>query len=223
MIYFIKGENSNMKKIALYAAVLSLLACSAFSCGSKNSSSSSEADVTDNTVETTLSPEEEYERGSEAVEDLNALFSDVEASAVRRAATDFYNSTFEGDLTGALSFIYPEVIVEKIEELDIYNEAAQSGIDIEGSSYKSESEYDVVIEKELNSDEIQRIEDYYNSFASSMDLGNYKCSISKGYELTVTLKDADGYDNTGTLFPDTAKAVYAEDEGWKIIKDEYLN
>lgn len=61
MIYFIKEKNSNMKKIALYAAVLSLLACSAFSCGSKSSSSSSEstsisAETTAASIETATEP-----------------------------------------------------------------------------------------------------------------------------------------------------------------------
>ena len=69
MIYFIKGKKSNMKKIAIYAAVLSLLACSAFSCGSKESSSSSEstsisAETTAASIETATEPATESTTGA---------------------------------------------------------------------------------------------------------------------------------------------------------------
>ena len=95
MIYFIKGKNSNMKKIALYAAVLSLSACSAFSWGSKESSSSSEIQI-ESSTENESQPDEFEFIGPFESDEILIIKANAKAASLSASMEKFYDYSLEG-------------------------------------------------------------------------------------------------------------------------------
>ena len=216
-----------MKKTILSVAVLSILACSAVSCSSESSSSSAESTSTSTSSSTaatqasTMSPEEAYEN-------LKAFMSDyTDWSEIKDVAEVYYTAAFNGGKEEALKCIFPAKIFEAIKNNPELGESL-SATDIFGTK---DNKYDIGIflDNELSESELKDIEKFYKDRATAFEVKDFKCKVTKGYDIRVSVKDYEDKDNKDAepFFRDNAKAAFIEGEGWKILifkdKYEYIN
>ena len=218
-----KEFHKGMKKTILSVAVLSILACSAVSCDSESSSSSAESTSTSTstslstaaTQASTMSPEEAYEN-------LKALMSDfTDWSEIKDVAEVYYTAAFNGVKEEAVKCNYPAKIFEAIKNDPELGESL-SATDIFGTS---DNKYDIGIflDNELSESELKDIEKFYKDRAKAFEVKDFKCKVTKGYDIRASVKDYEDKDNKDAepFFRDNAKAAFIEGEGWKIFKDKY--
>jgi len=213
----IRSFIGGMKKTILSVAVLSILACSAVSCSSESSSSAAESTSasTAATQASTMSPEEAYEN-------LKALMSDfTDWSEIKDVAEVYYTAAFNGVKEEAVKCNYPDKIFEAIKNDPELGESL-SATDIFGTS---DNKYDIGIflDNELSESELKDIEKFYKDRAKAFEVKDFKCKVTKGYDIRASVKDYEDKDNKDAepFFRDNAKAAFIEGEGWKIFKDKY--
>ncbi|NLT10515.1 MAG: hypothetical protein GXY08_13615, partial [Ruminococcus sp.] len=207
-----------MKKLVISLTVLSLLTCSAFSCGSKNSSSSIEE-------ETSLSPEEEAEEIASLQAEWDELFKkaeEAEAEAKKELSAEaekYFNAFYSHNYSALLPLAYPQKIADSILEKEWYKNAFDEGTGSEANSNESsfpEYEYIITVDDYIEPEEEEKIIDRWNKMADLLLPGNYEYNISWGFNFTVTITSNNSVENKREI---KARAVKVSDEGWKIIDE----
>ena len=203
-----------MKKTIMCILMCSLLACSAVSCGSKDSSSSANS-------KKTVVPElsDEQKANMKAVADKmneerkkslhNTDEMDEEA---KKVAKSFSEAVYEDDAETMAKAMYPPKMLEAMKKCGEYDSFVESVVDGETSTLSS---VEIKFCVKLKENEIELAKSYLNYYAKQYGLTDTEYNVTAGYSFM-----ADATSRAGKVIKSAGTSlivVNIENEGWKII------
>ncbi|NLT08286.1 MAG: hypothetical protein GXY08_02130, partial [Ruminococcus sp.] len=129
------------------------------------------------------------------------------------AVNIFFNDIANDYMTeDALSVLFPQIIATGMIEdgiLQRANDETHSSQNASDTTSEPSKEFEVMTINELDDHELREIEVTYNHYSKSLNCDGYECHITKGYDL-IAIKMNNYH------FTQRIKAIYVEDEGWKL-------
>ncbi len=200
-----------MKRSAFLIILCGLLACSAFSCGSKDDASEAETSAA-STAEKSGDSESSAEDESEAEKPQSGTACNEE-DAVNAISEYLTNVADKGDAKAAGKCMYPYAAIDAIgsdkEIVDQLFDGAEltQGVKVQPIEVNSS--------RDLSQDELDDAEAFLEKYSSVLCGTDVDVTLAGGYEIDFSTVLDDGVDDVD--FGDTYCVVLTEEEGYKVL------